>query len=315
MRRTLLCALPALALTCLALFPADSFAQRRGGGGGSFNSGFNRGFSNALGGGYGYSGYGYGGYGGFNNSLGYSLGYGLGSNTFGYGGYGPGGIGYGRGYGGYGMGYGSGYYSSGWSPGYSSWGSGSYPGGYANSYPSDNYSIMPSESIAGATGTGYQSFYPPSNAGQFNDGTRAMIRVRVPADAQVMFEGTPTTQTGPERVFVTPPLEGNGNYTYKVTARWRDQSGQDVTRSETVRFSAGRTVDVDLMAAQNQGQSKTLRPNPAGSEEQSEPAPSDQPAPGRRSDQKLNPQSTVPANPGNAAPPAETRPERRPQPD
>jgi len=310
MRRLLLCALPALALTCLALFPADSFAQRRGGGG--FSSGFNRGINNALGGGYGYGGYGYGGYGGFNNSLGYNLGYGLGANTLGYGGYGPGGIGYGQGYGGYGSGYG------GWGTGYGGWGSspGYYSGGgYANSYPSNNYSTMPADSIAGATGTGYQSFYPPGNAGQFNDGTRAMIRVHVPPDAQVMFEGTPTSQMGPERVFVTPPLEGNGNYSYKVSARWRDPSGKEVTRNETVRFSAGRTVDVNFMTAQNQGGSNTVRPNPAGSEEQSEPAPAGQPAPGRPNDQKLSPQSTVPANPGTATPPATTRPERRPQPD
>jgi len=308
MRRLLLCALPTLALTCLALFPADSFAQRRGGGLGRIG----------------------GGYGGFNNGLGSGLGYGLGG--MGYGGMGYGGMGYGRGYGGYGSGYGgygsgyggwgsgyggwgSGY--GGYGSGYSGWGSGSgyYSGGYANSYPSTTYSTMPADSIAGGTGTGYQSFYPPSNAGQFNDGTRAMIRVHVPPDAQVMFEGTPTSQMGPERVFVTPPLEGNGNYSYKVSARWRDQNGKEVTRNETVRFSAGRTVDVNFTTAQNQGHPNTVRPNPAGSEEQSEPAPAGQPAPGRLNDQKLSPQSTVPANPGTATPPATTRPERRPQPD
>jgi len=319
MRRSLLFALPALALTCLAALPGDSFAQRRGGGGGGRAggggarvSGYRGGggyYNNsAYRGGYGYNGYGSGG--GFNNGLGFGLGtglgYGLASSALGYGGYGLGYGGYGRGYGGYyGSGYGGyggGYYGSGYS------GSGYYPG-YSNTYPSDGYSTMPADSVAGGTGAGYQSFYPPNFNGQTNDGTRATIRVHVPPDAQVMFEGSATSQTGSERVFITPPLEGNSNYSYKVSARWRQPNGEEVNRTETVRFSAGRTVDVDFMSAQNQSQPKTLRPTPAGGEEQSEPAP------GRRPQQELNSQPTVPANPGNATPPTETRPERPRQPD
>jgi len=294
MRRVLFCAIPAIALTCVLALPDVSFAQRRGGLGVGFGPG-----GMSIGSGSGYYGGGYPGYGGYGSGYGYP----------GYGGYGSGigigsgGIHYGSGYGGYGSGYGY--------PGYGGWNYGSgygSPGYYGNSnvYQSGAWSQGPM--VSGAANASYQSLYPPNGGqfqgGQFNDPSRATIRVHVPPDAEVMFEGSQTQQRGPERVFITPPLEGTGNYTYKVTARWRDQDGKDVNRSETVRFSAGRTVDVDFASAQNQGQ-KNLRPNPAGSEEQSEPNQTNP----NRNNQDQTPQA-VPRNPGNAT----TPPERR-QPD
>jgi len=288
----LYCALPALALTILLALPDVSFAQRRGGGGG-YSRGFTQGgigypaYGGYGGMGYGNPGYGYG-YGGQN--LSYGLGYGLGSNLTG------GGISYGN---------------YGWnSPGY-----------YGSTYPSNAYTWAGQPDTSGWTGSGYQSFYPPTYGNQAygtqaygvqqasgfaqqqqNDGRRAMIRVRVRPDAQVMFEDSPTQQTGPQRIFITPPLEGDGNYTYKVTARWRDQYGKEESSTKTVRFSAGKTVDVDLMSAQNQ---QNLRPTPGGIEE-SEPG-----QPNRR-DQELTPLPNTPPNPGNATPPGTTRP---PQPN
>jgi len=299
----LLGAIPALALTCLLALPDVSFAQRRGFGGGG------RGFSMGPGG----FSYGSGGYGGTGFSIGQgglsygpNYGYGYGSGYgYGYPGYG---YGYGSNYGGWGYGSNPGYYSSGWAtPGY-------YGGGYST-YPSD-YSWQ-GGTIAGGMNTGYQSFYPPSagqgqyqGQGQSTDPNRALIRVQVRPDAQVTIDGSPTQQTGPQRVFVTPPLEGDGNYTYNISARWRDENGQEKTRSEKVRFSAGRTVDVNLMTA-GQG----TRPAP-GSEELSEPNnpnPTNPPRPN-------TPPSTNPNNPRNPgqdstpAPknPGQSRPERQP---
>lgn len=306
MRRMLFCALPALALTALLALPDVSCAQRRGGG---FSSGFSQGAMGVP------------TYGG---GLGYNLGYGLGSNVTG------GGLGYGNyGYGNYGMGYGSGY---GWnSPGYyGNWGSGwSSPGYYSgnyygSAYPSNTYSWAGQPGTSGWTGSSYQSFYPPNYGSQayggqqgsayggqqqFNDGTRATIRVHVRPDAQVMFEDSPTQQMGPERIFITPPLEGSGNYTYKVTARWRDQNGKEESKTKTVRFSAGKTVDVDFMSAQNQ---QNVRPGTGGTEE-SEPAIPNEKTPNRR-DQNLSPPAT-PQNPGNATNPGTTRPSQPRQPN
>jgi len=304
MRRTLFFALPALALTLVLALPDVSFAQRRGGGG--FSSGFTRGAIGAPA----YGGYGYGG-----QNLSYGLGYGLGSNLtgggIGYGNYGYGNYGYGSGYGGWG--YGTGY----------GWGSPGYYGGnyYGSAYPSNAYTWAGQPATSGWAGSSYQSFYPPTYGAQqgsaygqqqygqqqFNDGTRATIRVHVRPDAQVMFGGNPTQQMGPERVFITPPLEGNSNYSYQVTAKWRDQNGREETKSRTVRFSAGRTVDVDFMSTQNQ---QDIRPGTSGTEE-SEPAQPNSTTP--RRDQNLTPQAT-PQNPGNATTPGTTRPPQPPQP-
>jgi len=319
----LFCALPALALTILLALPDVSFAQRRGGG--NFSSGIVQG---AMG----YPGYGGMGYGYGTPSSGYMLGYGLGSNLSG------GGLGYGNyGYGGYG--YGSGY---GWnSPGYyggSGWNSPGYYGG--TTYPSNSYAWS-GQTDGGWTGSGYQSFYPPTygtqgygtqgygtqgygtqgygvqqasgfGQQQFNDGTRAVIRVHVRPDAQVMFEDSPTQQMGPERVFITPALEGKGNYSYKITARWRDQNGKEVSRVQTARFSAGKTVDVDFMNGQNQNQ-QNVRPGTSGTEE-SEPAQPNSNNPNRRG-QELTPTPAPPPNPGNATNPGTTRPPQPRQPN
>jgi uncharacterized protein (TIGR03000 family) len=86
---------------------------------------------------------------------------------------------------------------------------------------------------------GYQSHYPPV------DDTRAYIRVRVPAGAQVLFDDSPTTQTGSDRLFASPPLEGGHSYHYQVSARWT-QDGQPRTASRSIRVMPGETANADF---------------------------------------------------------------------
>jgi len=256
MKRTLFLALPALTLAVALAIPAESYAQfgrgGRGGGWGGGRSGFgvsvgNGGVSFGTGGyGYGYPGYGYGGWG---------SGYG-----YGYPGYGYGGNGISIGLGNRGYGYGSGYYSS---PGYYS----SSPGFYSSSpgyYVDSGYSS--STLASGDVNSGYQSFYPPADQGyqsvqqgsyqqqgqQQRDPNRAYIHVMVPPQAEVMFEGTPTQQRGPNRMFQTPPLEQGHNYSYTITARWQDQNGREMTRTRKVSLQPGQTQNVSFMQ-QGQG--------------------------------------------------------------
>jgi len=220
-----LAALALLAGTLVVLTPGESQAQRRGFGG------FGRGF----GGGYG----GYGGYGG--------LGYG----GLGYGGYGGYGLGYGRsGYGGYGLGYGG--YGYG---GYGGYGGYAYSPSYYNSYPSYSYATpsysgdyyyggSPSITYNQQPTTAYQSFYP-SNV---NQGNTAVVHVRVPADAEVWFDDTPTQQRGPMREFQTPPLESGKTYTYQVRAKW-SQGGQMMDRTLPCQVRAGQPATLDFTSA------------------------------------------------------------------
>jgi uncharacterized protein (TIGR03000 family) len=75
----------------------------------------------------------------------------------------------------------------------------------------------------------------------------ASIHVRVPENAQVFFDDTPTTQTGRDRMFATAPLDSGKNYTYTISARWTE-NGQERRDSRTVRLNLGGTVDVDFTA-------------------------------------------------------------------
>jgi len=92
-----------------------------------------------------------------------------------------------------------------------------------------------------------QAFYPSA---QPTDSTLGRILVRVAPEAEVMFDGNATQQKGVDRIFETPPLAQNKNYSYEVTVKFRDQTGQDRTEKRTVQPMPGRTVTVDFLQGQ-----------------------------------------------------------------
>ena len=73
----------------------------------------------------------------------------------------------------------------------------------------------------------------------------AIITVRVPAGAEVWFNGAKTHRTGTTRVFESPPLERGTPYAYLVKARWRE-GGKEVVRSLQVPVSAGSKNTADF---------------------------------------------------------------------
>jgi uncharacterized protein (TIGR03000 family) len=90
------------------------------------------------------------------------------------------------------------------------------------------------------------------------DAAAAAIRVRVPADAELLFEGVRTSPVGPVRDFVTPPLEVGRDYRYSVVARWMD-AGRETRESRDVLVRAGDRLSLDLTVPE----SPTLRTAPA----------------------------------------------------
>ena len=67
----------------------------------------------------------------------------------------------------------------------------------------------------------------------------------LPADADLWFDGTKMTTTGPVRKFSVPSLTTGRQYTYMVRARWKDNdTTTDQTR--TVVFTAGTDFDVNF---------------------------------------------------------------------
>jgi uncharacterized protein (TIGR03000 family) len=200
-----------MALAAFAWTASPLLARPRGGGGGGHGGGGGGrgGWSGGRGGGWG-GGY-RGGYGGYGRNRG----------GYGWGGYGWGGF-----YPYYGLGYGS-YY-----PDYG-YGGYSYPG-YAYDYSSPTY-VVPNASGVITRQSG--SYSPTQNT--------AMIDLRVPSNAQVWVEGQPTRQTGPEREFVSPPLDPGSTYQYRIKARWM-QDGKPVEREKTVTIRANETKNVDF---------------------------------------------------------------------
>jgi uncharacterized protein (TIGR03000 family) len=75
----------------------------------------------------------------------------------------------------------------------------------------------------------------------------AQVTVNVPADADVFFDGTPTTQTGTQRVFATPELPVGKEFSYDIEAQWT-ANGQAFDQTRKVLVKAGAKVQVDFQS-------------------------------------------------------------------
>jgi uncharacterized protein (TIGR03000 family) len=165
----------------------------------------------------------------------------------GYTGTGYGGRGYAsRGYGG--RGYGGGYYGGGYGGG-GLFGGVYYGGlgdyGYGSSYAPSYYDATPvysdySDQATFAPTQVRQSYYPATVQDYAN------VTVLVPtADAQVWFDNNATTQQGTQRLFNSPPLTANQNFTYTIKARWME-NGQAVDQERQVNVQAAHNVTVNF---------------------------------------------------------------------
>lgn len=74
---------------------------------------------------------------------------------------------------------------------------------------------------------------------------RATIRVDLPEDARLTFDGEPTASTGPHRVFVSPPLSRGKEFSYTLRAELM-RGGKATFLSKTITIRAGEETRVDL---------------------------------------------------------------------
>lgn len=96
--------------------------------------------------------------------------------------------------------------------------------------------------LAGTQGAyEYQSAYPAMAQGN----NEATIIVRLPAEARLTIDGSPTTSTSAERTFVTPPLTPEKVYHYTLRAEMQ-RDGKPVTETRDVTVRAGRETRVNL---------------------------------------------------------------------
>lgn len=124
-------------------------------------------------------------------------------------------------------------------PSYSHFGLGYNPGYY--SYPG----YVPGYSLYSPPSSSYRAYYPPSLQPQIDN--TAHISVRVPADAEVWFEGAATTQKGSLREFVSPPLTSGYQYTYTIRARWME-GNREVVQTRSVSVEPGTRASIDFTA-------------------------------------------------------------------
>jgi uncharacterized protein (TIGR03000 family) len=75
------------------------------------------------------------------------------------------------------------------------------------------------------------------------EGTSVTVSVNVPANAEVWFDGQKTNQTGPDRVFHSPPLRPGIGYMYLVRAKW-SEGGRETEQVQTITVHAGERVVV-----------------------------------------------------------------------
>jgi uncharacterized protein (TIGR03000 family) len=74
----------------------------------------------------------------------------------------------------------------------------------------------------------------------------ALIRVRVPADAEIWFSGEKTTQRGDWRLFFTPILIAGQSLDYEVRARWK-QDGKVVDQTRKITVSGADRLTIDFL--------------------------------------------------------------------
>jgi uncharacterized protein (TIGR03000 family) len=103
--------------------------------------------------------------------------------------------------------------------------------------------FVPGYSLEGPLGTG--SILLPGNNYTPRPDNRAHIWLRVPADAEVWFEGNKTKQTGTQRYFFSPPLAGGKKYSYQVQVRW-SKDGKPAERKQQIDVRAGDSLRLDL---------------------------------------------------------------------
>jgi uncharacterized protein (TIGR03000 family) len=82
--------------------------------------------------------------------------------------------------------------------------------------------------------------------GSAEDSNVAVIRLRLPANAEVWFDGSKTSQSGSLRPFVTTPLEPGKDYSYEIRARWT-QDGRAIEQTRRIIFRPGDRLTLNLM--------------------------------------------------------------------
>jgi uncharacterized protein (TIGR03000 family) len=119
---------------------------------------------------------------------------------------------------------------------------------------------------------GYTSFYagPDANIPE----NAALLRVRLPENAELWIADQKMQQTGMLREFITPELKDNQRGSYTLHAKWTTTDGQAMDQTRRVQVQPGAQVMVDFFRpAQDQQRPERVRPGVReGDQERAKPA-------------------------------------------
>jgi len=87
-----------------------------------------------------------------------------------------------------------------------------------------------------------QAMYPPDSTMRQSP---VYLSVRLPAFAELLFEGSKTMQMGSMRYFISPPINVDRTYVYEITAKWMED-GKVRSQIRKVDVRAGQNLVVDL---------------------------------------------------------------------
>lgn len=238
------------ALLAVGLFLTAADAHEGGGGGhGGGHGGYHGGYhgGGARYGGFYYPHHPYANYGPYRPGLyapyGYYrpyYGYGFYGPGLGFGGLGLGGLGLGGlGLGGYGLG------------GYGLGGYGLYQPYYGGVVASPTVVVAPPGGLAAAMAPPGGTAVPPAGAGLPPQtppppDNAAHLQLVVPDNAEVLFDGGKTTQTGTTREFLSPQLPPGKLFDYTITVRYNDANGKAVTDKRVIHVRANDWFRIDF---------------------------------------------------------------------
>jgi uncharacterized protein (TIGR03000 family) len=88
----------------------------------------------------------------------------------------------------------------------------------------------------------YTADYPRDPAVDVNAVT---LRMHVPGDARIWIESEATSQSGPDRYYMSPSLAPGREYTYHIRVQW-NENGKTVERNREVKVQAGDRIDLNV---------------------------------------------------------------------
>jgi uncharacterized protein (TIGR03000 family) len=100
----------------------------------------------------------------------------------------------------------------------------------------------------------------------------AYLRIRLPAGAELLVDGTRTKQHGAERLFESPPLPPGKRFIYNLKATWKD-GGKEVVREQVVRVEAGKETLIDFRPSPTIEEGKPPEPTPGVTPKKEEKVP------------------------------------------